>query len=985
MELAARIAYHHVRASPGADGPNAGVKDASTDLAAFRGHPDVFPAGEGANLDRWIAFAKDVLASDDGRKVASGFAELELHLAMRSYLVGYGPSAADFAVWAALRGSPVFQKNLKVNKGGLEELVRWYQQVASLPATQAAALPETAKAKEAPAAKDGKKDSKEAPSTAEAQEYSIDVPFAEEGKVVTRFAPEPSGYLHIGHAKAVLVSDYIAKRYKGKFYVRFDDTNPSKEKMEFEQSIKEDLELMGIVADKTTHTSDYFDALYEKAIELIDLGLAYVDNTDMETMRYERGEGIKSKCRDLSVEENRSRFEEMRQGTEFGLTCALRAKISVDNPNKAMRDPVIYRCNVEVPHHITGTKWKIYPTYDFAAPVVDSLEGITHALRANEYRDRNPQYNWFFDALKIRKVFIFDYSRVNFIYTLLSKRKLKWFVEEGHVSGWDDPRFPTIRGIRRRGMTIEALRSYILSQGASQKVLDLEWDKIWATNKKVIDPVAPRFTALESKDLVPVDVVGEALEPYTKEIPKHKKNPDVGVKTTVCSNQLWLEQADAKDSVPGEEVTLMDWGNVIIQDVIRAPEGTVQCITVKLNLEGDFKKTKRKLTWISRVPAAGLQADLPALELLDYDYLITKKKLEEDEEVQNFLTPVTEFKIDAVGDRNVTQLRHGDIIQFERKGYYICDRPHDPSSPSSPIRMILIPDGSSKTVASKSAADSSRAESKPVAPKAHGAAGSPAPAPKPAQQTPSPHQEPFPPHGSMYRLEPVMTEIPLPPSQSRMYKMDSVYGSDLGAGAGSETLPTPSPTSKPANGTPSVQEVPATAVSSDAPDVSLFSKLDIRVGRILDVKRHPDADTLYVETVDLNESSGPRTVVSGLVKYLQPSDLEGKLCVLLTNLKPASMRGIKSAAMVLAASDADHTKVELLIPPEGSQPGDRVSVAGQQGEPEEQLNPKKKVFETIQPDITTTDDLTVVWRGLPLTVGSKGPVKAASLRSAVVK
>jgi glutamyl-tRNA synthetase len=175
--------------------------------------------------------------------------------------------------------------------------------------------------------------------------------------------------------------------------------------------------------------------------------------------------------------------------------------MSVDNPNKAMRDPVIFRCNIDDPHHITGTKWKVYPTYDFAAPVVDSAEGITHALRANEYRDRNPQYNWFFDALEIRPVHIFDYSKVNFVYTLLSKRKLKWFVEEGHVSGWDDPRFATIRGIRRRGMTIDALRSYILSQGASQKNIELEWDKIWVTNKKVIDPAAPRFTALVAQDM----------------------------------------------------------------------------------------------------------------------------------------------------------------------------------------------------------------------------------------------------------------------------------------------------------------------------------------------------------------------------------------------------------------------------------------------------------------------------------------------------
>lgn len=225
-------------------------------------------------------------------------------------------------------------------------------------------------------------------------------------------------------------------------------------------------------------------------------------------MRSQRFDGIESKNRNLSVEENLRIFtEEMKNGTEKGLNYCLRAKIDMQDKNKCMRDPVIYRCNL-TPHHLTGNTWKMYPTYDFACPIVDSHEGVTHALRTIEYRDRNAQYAWFLKALRIRHVHVWDFSRLNFIYTLLSKRKLTWFVEEGHVTGWDDPRFATVRGILRRGMTVEALRAYILSQGASQREISLEWDKIWyfnprnltdlfrTFNKRVIDPKAPRHTGL---------------------------------------------------------------------------------------------------------------------------------------------------------------------------------------------------------------------------------------------------------------------------------------------------------------------------------------------------------------------------------------------------------------------------------------------------------------------------------------------------------
>jgi glutamyl-tRNA synthetase len=685
-------------------------------------------------------------------------------------------------------------------------LLRWYQNISSTEVARKATdliNQFTTKAKPVAGAP------KSAAAAAAGTSGSLDIPLpdAEMGKVVTRFAPEPSGYLHIGHAKAALLSEYFARQYKGKLILRFDDTNPSKEKEEFEQSIKEDLHLMGIKADQVTHTSDYFAQLQDYAIQLIKKGLAYVDDTDTETMRDQRMHGIASKNRDLSVEENLQKFQEILNGTTYGLTACLRAKMSVDDPNKALRDPVIYRCNVETPHHIHGTRYKAYPTYDFAAPVVDSLEGVTHALRANEYRDRNPQYKWFFDALNIRPCHIWDYSRMNFVYTLLSKRKLKWFVEEGLVSGWDDARFPTVRGIRRRGMTIEALRTYVLMQGASQKTLDAEWDKIWVVNKKVIDPIAPRFTALAKTDLVPVDVVGAKSgqvpkEAFSSALPRHKKNPDVGTKEVTFSDKFWLEQVDAASVKQAETVTLMDWGNVIIESIERQGD-VVKSIKVTLDLDGDFKTTEKKLTWLSRV-SGPKRGDLIDVTLLDYDYLITKKKLEEEDEVKDFLTPVTEFKTTAVGDWNLRSLKHGDIIQLERKGYYIVDRVD-----ASSMDLISIPDGKVASTGSKASsvpvekttkvapAEKSKAAEKstkvppPEKPTKVASPEKSKQVDEPTLEKPKekmakvngvadsllPEQSTI---SKMYVVPPVYGHLPLNPTQiSKMYHVPSIYGDQL--------------------------------------------------------------------------------------------------------------------------------------------------------------------------------------------------------------
>ncbi|PIA12463.1 ribosomal protein L25-like protein, partial [Coemansia reversa NRRL 1564] len=275
-------------------------------------------------------------------------------------------------------------------------------------------------------------------------------------------------------------------------------------------------------------------------------------------------------------------------------------------------------------------------------------------------------------------------------------RKLQWFVDQGFVTGWDDPRFPTVRGIRRRGMTIDALRQYVLMQGASQKNMLLEWDKIWALNKKLIDPVAPRHTAVVKQGLVPATIVGAPATPEVRDLPKHKKNPDLGTKRTVFSSLVFIDQADAATFEQNEEITLMDWGNAIVESIERSSEGTVTALSLRLHLEGDVKTTKKKITWLGQAP------DLHPVEamLVDYDYLITKKRLEEDDSVEDVLTPVTEFSDPAIVDANVDSLQQGAIIQLERRGYYIVDKTRTQSDLGL-VTLIKIPDGKAANLASK--------------------------------------------------------------------------------------------------------------------------------------------------------------------------------------------------------------------------------------------------------------------------------------------
>ncbi|KAI8909591.1 tRNA synthetases class I, catalytic domain-containing protein [Gorgonomyces haynaldii] len=900
-------------------------------------------------IDYWIDYTDKHLGTTDFKQLSVTFDALDNHFTLNSFLVGYHLSLADICLWGALRANAIFNKQIKNGKLDNKHLIRWYNHVGSMEFV-AEGLSKLVASRE------------QAKDRSDQGNMDIELVDAKEGQVVTRFPPEPSGYLHIGHAKAAMLNEYFARQYKGKMIVRFDDTNPTNEKAEFENSIKEDLLLLGIKPDVITHTSDSFGLIYEQAIKIIKMGKAYCDDTDQDTMRHERFEGIDSKNRNMSVEETLAIFDEMTRGTEKGLKYCLRAKINMQELNKAMRDPVIYRCNL-IPHHTTGDKWKVYPTYDFACPIVDALEGVTHALRTVEYRDRNAQYQWFIDTLKLRQVHIWDFSRLNFVFTVLSKRKLTWFVEKGLVSGWDDPRFPTVRGIRRRGMTIEALRQYILSQGASQKEINLEWDKIWSFNKKVVDLIAPRHVALAQDNLALLTVVGEQVQTQVKKVPKHKKNPELGDKSTLYGQQLYLEQEDAKTLEIGEEVTMMDWGNVIIKDIKREDD-LVKSVDITLNLDGDFKKTKKKLTWLSAVDHP--EKPLP-VTLLDYDYLVTKSKLEPDDAFEDFVNPVTEFKTKAIGDANLKSLKKGDIIQFERKGFFICDQVQPE------LVFITIPDP--KTVGLKAESKDPKKQEKPKQEKAQ-KQDKAQKQEKPAKQAKK--EKPQESSIKMYQVKPVYAKEDFKSQVGSMYTVKNVYdGMDISLNVPQQPASPPEKQEKQKKEKQPKQEKKAPE------EQSIISKLNMCVGKVLSVKKHPDADSLYVEEIDVGEDK-PRTVVSGLVKFMTEDQILGRTILVLKNLKPVAMRGIKSHAMVLCASNAEHDVVEFLVPPEGSLPGERVYFEGHEGEPEDELKPKKKVWETVQPDFSTTDDLVAVWKDVPFRT-HRGVIKAPTLKKASIK
>ncbi|KFW75178.1 Bifunctional glutamate/proline--tRNA ligase, partial [Manacus vitellinus] len=651
---------------------------------------------EHTEIDHWLEFSATKLSA--ANQFLSAVQELNHCLSLRTYLVGNSLSLADLCVWAVLKGNNVWQEQLQQNKAPVHAK-RWFSFLEVQHAFRSVGAKWTAGTPKVKMATEKEK-------KADVGKF-VELPGAEMGKVIVRFPPEASGYLHIGHAKAALLNQHYQVNFKGKLIMRFDDTNPEKEKEDFEKVILEDVAMLHIKPDQFTYTSDHFETIMKYAEKLIQEGKAYVDDTPAEQMKAEREQRVESKHRNNCVNKNLQMWEEMKKGTEYGQTCCLRAKIDMSSNNGCMRDPTLYRCKNQ-PHPRTGSTYKVYPTYDFACPIVDSIEGVTHALRTTEYHDRDEQFYWIIEALGIRKPYIWEYSRLNLNNTVLSKRKLTWFVNEGLVDGWDDPRFPTVRGVLRRGMTVEGLKQFIAAQGSSRSVVNMEWDKIWSFNKKVIDPVAPRYTALLKDAVVPVNIP-EAQEEM-KEVAKHPKNADVGLKPVWYSSRVLIEGADAETLTEGEVVTFINWGNIIITKLNRNSSGKIVSINAKLNLDNkDFKKTT-KITWLAETPRAPL---IPTV-CVNYEHLITKPVLGKDEDFKQYINRNSKQEELMLGDPCLRDLKKGDIIQLQRRGFFICDQPYEPVSPYSckdaPCILIYIPDGHTKEMPTSGSKEKAKAE-----------------------------------------------------------------------------------------------------------------------------------------------------------------------------------------------------------------------------------------------------------------------------------
>ena len=652
-------------------------------IGGTAGHSSIMGSDAGAQalMEAWVDYSSSLRTVDEPQRVKAIAMTLEHALQEQTYLVGNDLSFADICLFSVLGFPTQVADKARVASlipSELTAITRWMTMIASHPALR--------EATQLAVGVDGSTEANFEATMEPLVEGMSLLEGAVPGKVVTRFPPEPSGYLHIGHAKAVLLNDYYARRYQGRLIVRFDDTNPSKEKEEYQQSIVEDLGKLGVSPNVVTFTSDYFDKIRRYALQLIADGLAYMDDTPQEQMKLERGDRVESKHRNQTPEEAKTLFDQMCSGKPEGAPWCLRAKIDMSSDNGTMRDPVLYRPNYDTPHHRTGSKYKAYPTYDLACPIVDSLEGVSHALRTTEYNDRDEQYQWILKALRLRRVRIHAFSRVNFVSTVLSKRKLTWFVENGHVTGWDDARFPTVRGVVRRGIHVPALKRFMYSQGASRRVVNMEWHKFWAENKKDIDAFSKRYMAIDKQDHATLTVTNGPDHAAFLTTALHPKDPKMGKRAIRIGKKVLLETVDVEGVTVGEEIVLLRWGVVKISKVTDAKNFEGEYVP-----NGDFKAAKRKLSWMAD------SGNNPIVTLTEFDNLISKDKLEETDKFEDFINPHTMATTQVIGDANLKNLQENEIIQLERRGYYRCDRPYTNNS-DKPLILYMIPDGKSKAM-----------------------------------------------------------------------------------------------------------------------------------------------------------------------------------------------------------------------------------------------------------------------------------------------
>jgi len=514
------------------------------------------------------------------------------------------------------------------------------------------------------------------------------------GRVQTRFPPEPNGHLHIGHAKAICIDFGLADEFGGHTNLRFDDTNPEKEETEYVESIKADVNWLGFQWDGLFYASDYFDQLYEWAIKLIKDGKAYVDDLTAEEIRKHRGtlteSGKDSPYRNRSVEENLNLFERMRAGEFPDGSRTLRAKIDMASPNLNLRDPVMYRI-LHAEHHRTGNKWCIYPLYDFAHGQSDSIERVTHSLCTLEFEDHRPLYNWFIQQLDIFPSRQIEFDRLNLTYTLLSKRKLLQLVQEGRVTGWDDPRMPTLGGIRRRGYTPEAVRNFCGAIGVSKTNGSIELAMLEHFVREDLNKRSPRVMAV----LRPLKIVIDNYPENQVEEMDAVNNPEdasAGTRKVPFARELYIEQDDFREDPPkgyfrlspAREVRLRYGYFITCKSVVKNDKGEVvevHCTYDPATRGGnapDGRKVKSTIHWVSA--ASAIEA-----EVRIYETLFRKEdpsKVEEGKDVLDNLSPNSlEVVNHAKVEPSLANAVAGSRYQFERLGYFCVDPDSKPGKP----------------------------------------------------------------------------------------------------------------------------------------------------------------------------------------------------------------------------------------------------------------------------------------------------------------
>jgi glutaminyl-tRNA synthetase len=520
--------------------------------------------------------------------------------------------------------------------------------------------------------------------------------------VRTRLPPEPNGYLHIGHVKAFLIDYFTAKEFGGELILRFDDTNPSKEETEFVEAIEDDASWLGIKWAKVTFASNYFDELYEWAVRLVKMGLAYVDDQTQEEMSERRGTlpkgtkwsetesaikpGVDSPYRNRSVEENLDLLERMKNGEFPEGSRVLRAKIDMAHPNLLLRDPVMYRI-MHVHHHRTGDKWHIYPMYDWSHGQNDSMEGVTHSLCSNEYIIHRPLYEWFLEKLGVFPSRQIEFTRLNITYAMMSKRKLRKLVETGVVNGWDDPRLTTLRGLRRRGVPPEAIVNFVTGLGETKNDSWVEMAQFDAIIRDELNKRALRRMAV----LHPLKlVIDNYPEGQTEEMDavNNPEDPSAGTRKVPFSKVLYIEQDDFRETpppkyfrlYPGNEVRLRYAYLVKCTHVVKNDSGEVleiHCTYDPATRGGevpDGRKVKSTIHWVSAEHA--IQA-----EVRMYNPLFTVER-PDDAEAENIINPNSlEVLENTWVEPALAEAQVGDNIQFERTGYFCLDPDSRPGKP----------------------------------------------------------------------------------------------------------------------------------------------------------------------------------------------------------------------------------------------------------------------------------------------------------------